>query len=75
MKTKGHFLNRFNLSSGIVLMLALAFIGCSCIYLVYAFQQPADGWLYESRIDGQIVAATPLWESRSITAWRYRPGN
>ena len=60
MKSKGHFFNRFNLSSGIVLLLALAFIGCSCVYLVYAYQQPSDGWLYESRIDGQMIAATPL---------------
>jgi hypothetical protein len=51
---------RFDRSSTAVLLIALGFIACAVLYLVFAFGQPSDGWIYEARLDGQIIAQSPL---------------
>jgi hypothetical protein len=51
---------RFNRGSLAVLLLALGFIACAVIYLFLAFQQPVDGWVYEIRLDGQLITVGSL---------------
>ena len=48
--------SRFNLQSWLTLALAIAFIVTAIIYLFLAFQQPSDGWLYQTRLDGNLIA-------------------
>ena len=58
-------LYRFNLGSLLVLLAALGLIACALIYLILAFQQPSDGWFYQTRLDGEFIAQAPLvnWTS------------
>ncbi len=52
--------SRFDRSSWAVLLLALGFIASAGFYLVLAYQQPSDGWVYEARLDGQYIAVGSL---------------
>ncbi|MEJ2711279.1 MAG: hypothetical protein P8074_26965 [Anaerolineales bacterium] len=56
VKSKG----RFDRGSWAVLLLALGFITGAVLYLVLAYQQPSDGWVYETRLDGQYIAVGSL---------------
>jgi hypothetical protein len=51
---------RFNRSSLAVLLLALGVISSAIIYLILAYQQPSDGWVYDARLDGQYIAVGSL---------------
>jgi hypothetical protein len=52
--------SRFDRSSWTVLLLALGFIASAGFYLVLAYQQPSDGWVYDARLDGQYIAVGSL---------------
>jgi hypothetical protein len=56
VKSKG----RFDRGSWVVLLLALGFITGAVLYLVLAYQQPSDGWVFETRLDGQYIAVGSL---------------
>lgn len=52
--------HRFDRSSWAVLLLVMGFIAGAVLYLVLAYQQPSDGWVYETRLDGQFIAIGSL---------------
>ena len=52
--------HRFDRSSWAVLLLALGCISSAIIYLVLAYKQPSDGWVYDARLDGQYITVGPL---------------
>jgi hypothetical protein len=62
MKTKGSHSDeiRFDPSSWATLLFALGFIAGAGLYLFLAFRQPADGWVYETRLDGQLIVVGSL---------------
>ena len=48
--------SRFSTTSWFTLCLAVGFILVAILYLVLAYKQPSDGWLYQTRLDGNLIA-------------------
>ncbi len=39
-----------------ILCIAVGFILIAILYLALAFRQPSDGWIYQTRLDGNLIA-------------------
>lgn len=65
---------RMNRGSWLVLAIALVYIGCAIVYVLLAFQQPTDGWLYDTNSDRpkaltpQVDGPTPLRPGDEVLA-------